>query len=318
MRAIDDLRDNRLIHFRIGEHGFALPLEAAREVVSEDQKSSVSAEGEPSAFDYRGRSTPFLDLLGHLGLPIPDDQVRRKIIVLVIGGNTYGIKVSSVNDILKGTDVVRHNAIINLDEKQKKIISGLVEVRKTSENLLLLAIEGFEDLGLLTVNHDQAPAESRSASENGYATNKQLCLHFESARHHWFLPIELVERILPRLELSPYPSAAPFVIGIRQIDGEVLPVIDCESRLTDEPPKKNYRRILVLRQDSSLYALGVERVCDIIDLTSWKKNIEPLDPSTAGPIQKYSKSEFTSGRDFSVHELNLAEVCRRGALDHAS
>lgn len=47
----------------------------------------------------------------------------------------------------------------------------------------------------------------------------------------WALPLETIERIVRAVEITPLPHSLPFVKGLIDVHGEIIPVLDLRRRL---------------------------------------------------------------------------------------
>jgi purine-binding chemotaxis protein CheW len=93
----------------------------------------------------------------------------------------------------------------------------------------------------------------------------------------WCLPVEQVVQIVRRENLSAVPKPAPFVEGVINIRGEIVPVFDLASRLAAargeplrDPSRRSgaeyRRRVVVARLGSRLCGLDVDEVREIVDV----------------------------------------------------
>jgi chemotaxis signal transduction protein len=76
------------------------------------------------------------------------------------------------------------------------------------------------------------------------------------------LPVEYVHEVLDLGELTPVPGAAPIVLGLRNVDGEIVPAFDLARILQIErdgsPP-----RLLVTECRGQRAAFAVDEVIDV-------------------------------------------------------
>lgn len=76
------------------------------------------------------------------------------------------------------------------------------------------------------------------------------------------LPVEYVHEVVDLGELTPVPGSAPIVLGLRNVDGEIVPVFDLARILQIErdgsPP-----RLLVTECRGQRAAFAVDEVIDV-------------------------------------------------------
>ncbi|WP_077036126.1 chemotaxis protein CheW [Pelomonas sp. KK5] len=69
-----------------------------------------------------------------------------------------------------------------------------------------------------------APAAERRRRPRSAASSQAL--HFAVPGLHLCLPLECVTRVLPIMALQELPQAPPWVLGLLNLGGEILPVLD--------------------------------------------------------------------------------------------
>lgn len=57
-----------------------------------------------------------------------------------------------------------------------------------------------------------------------------LILKFQLDDHQYGLPLSIVERVLPAVEITPLPGAPAIVLGVFDLQGQVIPVVDIRQR----------------------------------------------------------------------------------------
>jgi purine-binding chemotaxis protein CheW len=94
--------DLELLSFRIGEEEYSVDIMSVREI-----RSWTRATPLPHAPSYvrgvinlRGHVLPVIDLAGRLGLASASGDARNVIIVVQVAGQTLGLLVDAVSDIL--------------------------------------------------------------------------------------------------------------------------------------------------------------------------------------------------------------------------
>ncbi len=81
------------------------------------------------------------------------------------------------------------------------------------------------------------------------------------------LPIACIREISKLFETTPVPHTAPFVVGIGNVRGRVMPVLDLATRL--ELPSRvrgSESRMLIVEHRGELYALVVDEVDQVVAL----------------------------------------------------
>ena len=87
---------------------------------------------------------------------------------------------------------------------------------------------------------------------------------FHIGRQKYALPLHCVSRAVRMVALTPAPEAKPWIKGVINIGGHIVPVIDLAQRLglsSHEPELNN--RLLVVEQNRETVAVIVDDVLDI-------------------------------------------------------
>lgn len=96
--------------------------------------------------------------------------------------------------------------------------------------------------------------------------NRYLAFTVSSVRYG--IPVDLVLQIIRYENVMGVPTAPPFVEGVINLRGEVIPVINIRERFglpKIEITRKN--RLIVIRDEQRSYGLLVDGVRDIIELS---------------------------------------------------
>ncbi|WP_172293911.1 chemotaxis protein CheW [Pseudoruegeria sp. HB172150] len=101
------------------------------------------------------------------------------------------------------------------------------------------------------------------------------------------------------------PQAPPYVRGVINLRGAVVPIVDLAARLGLEVPEPNARNVIIITQiDGPIVGLLVDAVSDILSATD--KEVQPT-PDVAG-----TGAEFLSGiitrEDRMIRLLNLGAI----------
>lgn len=79
--------------------------------------------------------------------------------------------------------------------------------------------------------------------------------------------VKKVREILRINNISPIPGAPDYIVGITNIRGSVVTVIDGRSRINLQPAEyTDLSRMVVMESEDDIVAVVVDRVADIVDL----------------------------------------------------
>ena len=93
-------------------------------------------------------------------------------------------------------------------------------------------------------------------------------LAFELSARQLALPVELLETIVWAVAITPLPQAPPFVEGVINLRGQVVPVIDLRRRFGLAPvPVSLDQRFVVVRTSRRPLALRVDHVHSLVSVS---------------------------------------------------
>jgi purine-binding chemotaxis protein CheW len=106
---------------------------------------------------------------------------------------------------------------------------------------------------------------SRAPQSRG--TARHTLVVFELDDREFALPIEDIAEIVPMVLITPVPEVPPWVEGVVNLRGRVIPVIDLRTRLGIEPrPHELNTPILIAEQGTKKLGLIADAVRDVIEL----------------------------------------------------
>ncbi len=115
------------------------------------------------------------------------------------------------------------------------------------------------------------------------------------------IPVDQVLQIVRRENVLGIPKAPPFVTGVINLRGDVVPVIDLHVRLGIPDVGGRRKRIVVVGLGSRSYGLMVDEVREIVEAAEDELVEEPS-----------ARSEFTRGfirrGEGSLHVLDLSRI----------
>lgn len=127
--------------------------------------------------------------------------------------------------------------------------------------------------------------------EHGYKRevrqDLQQYLAFRVGDERYAVRISDVSEITVALTTTPVPRTAPFVQGVANIRGVIIPVVDLAMRLM-LPSKQTHgpvRRLLIVRRQDELYGLVIDEVHAVIAVAP--EALEEAPGALAGPRGDY-------------------------------
>lgn len=146
--------------------------------------------------------------------------------------------------------------------------------------------------------------------EHGYKREVRRDLEqyvaFEVAGERYALSIAQINEISKVFDTTPVPRTSDFVIGIGNVRGSVIPIIDLAKRLRLRPrPLSRDARVLIVRHENELYGLQVDRVRDVVTIAP--EDLEEAPGAIAGSRGEYIKALTRLDNDILI-VLELSTV----------
>ena len=126
---------------------------------------------------------------------------------------------------------------------------------------------------------------------------------FQIGEEQYTIPLEEVSQIIRYDNVTDVPTAPPFVDGVINLGGDVIPVVNLRSRFSLprlEITRKN--RVIIIQRRDKRYGVLVDSVKEILDLEA--DNIAPEAASVFG-----MKAEFVQG--IAKIKENLLRMIKR-------
>ncbi len=228
-----------------GRQEFGLALSEVEEVLrprTAIERLPGSDAAVRGTIDHRGEVMPVVSLPGLLGLPARSDRAAERIVVIRAGRHRIGLATDAIGEVLRvaerlidplpailrrGAAEARIRAICRLDDG-RRLVSVLA-----AEQLVPAQLAGRQVVE--TVGQEAAQvAEQWLAVRIG---TDELALPLAAVEEVAKLPAALVR----------LPGAPPFVGGVMNLHGQVLPVIDHAGRAAREMTGMAARRVVVVK-----------------------------------------------------------------------
>lgn len=131
----------------IGEQLFGLPISRVQDVFMPDRLTQVPlASGEiAGVLNLRGRIVTAVDMRRRLGMPPAEQQQKPMAVGTEMQGESYGLLIDSVGEVLKLDDGTRESNPINVDRRLQRVSSGVH--RLDGQLLVVLDVDRVLDLG---------------------------------------------------------------------------------------------------------------------------------------------------------------------------
>ncbi len=133
---------------------------------------------------------------------------------------------------------------------------------------------------------------------NPVSQNSQSVLLFELGGHKYSLPFDVVDEILPAVELLPVPGSHSAMEGLLDVRGEIIPVLALSTLLNLDPRPISYTdHLIVLNFNTERLAIRVDRACELANLSESNSQSSakiPFCGSLVARIDRYKGDRVTA------------------------
>jgi purine-binding chemotaxis protein CheW len=157
-----------------------------------------------------------------------------------------------------------------LEEVRRRLESGYRPPREEKERIL----------------RDRARIMARPLEPEGCDGERMTVLEFLLARERYAAPTNLVREVYPLRALCRLPCAPPFVVGIINVRGAILSVVDIK-KLFDLPEKgiTNLNRVVAVHSGTSIFGILADGVTGTREVRL--RDLEPPFPTLSGLHREY-------------------------------
>ncbi len=158
-----------------------------------------------------------------------------------------------------------------------------------------------------------ATAEVQARQAHEFVPSGQL-VTFTLDGVEFGLDIDRVQEITPRTDITPVPGAPSFVLGVVNLRGMIIPVLDSRLRFHLPPkPPTDKTRIIILGLAGQPTGLMVDSVAEVVKLDDFTLRDTP--PLVAGVRSEYLAGMVTTG-DRLITLINLEKILDSAEFGH--
>jgi len=311
-----------LVTFDVAGQEYALGLEVVQEILPRPETLAVMPRAEALVLgvaSFRDTLLPLLSLRGLLGFaPAAGTSGREKVVVTAVGG------------VLVGLVADQTRAIVPADPRLVEPVPAVLAARAGGEARIKAVYRGEAGRRLIPILAPEqlfredvmqrlgaAPAsDGQQSAEAGREQGGELqFLVFRLGEDEFGLPIEVVDEVarVPR-QITRVPKTPPFLMGVVNLRGEVLPVVDQRRRFGMPELEDGVRqRLVVVRTERHRAGLVVDSVSEV--LRSVADAIEPGPDLTGEATRLVDRVINLAAEERIVLLLDPAELLSRAERD---
>ncbi|GAB3626780.1 Chemotaxis protein CheW [Pandoraea terrae] len=265
--------------FHLGQTELALPVSSLQEVVNYPARVTpvpLAPSFLLGLFNLRGTLIPIVNLKPLLGIADAGVRATEKIAIVDHGGVRVGLLFDTTGEILRirpsqKTDFVYGEGSPDA-ARPAPVIAGAIKLANGDRILQILspsALVRIENMPhLLARQAETAPQHRRSVQGQ-----RLQCVSFRVAHARLALSMSAIQEIIRKPELQNSAFGSEFCIGMLNLRGIIVPVIDFARFLdmTATPPDAavagtaaDERRVLIVKQEDVHFGLLVDAVDSIV------------------------------------------------------
>jgi purine-binding chemotaxis protein CheW len=276
----------QLVSFEVAGQEYAMSIEDVQEIVQIPEEIihvPHAASHVMGIMTLRNRLLPLVNLRRMFGLPSRDNDDHSRIVVVALGASSVGIVMDSVNEVLRvaKTDVDAMPELLARDGDLAEI-SEICRLEGGKRMVSIISAHNLfrhsavrEALTTVAAAADGGRQESDAEADEESSDDDEQVVVFRLDREEFGVPIDSVQEIV-RVpdELTRVPKAPPFVEGVINLRGAVLPVIDLRPRLgMPKVERSDRQRVMVFLIDGLRTGFIVDSVAEVLMIH--KSAIEP-------------------------------------------
>lgn len=285
----------QFVGFKLGAEEYALPVEEVQEIVKVPAQISC-APGLPhyidGLFSLRRQTVPLLNLRRYFNVDHDSYGERAKVVVLNLSKgekkSVLGFGVDTITEVLR----LAEEEIEPLPElfkgEARKNIKGVCKLGEGERIIYLLdsrRIGEEEELGL-----EGAGEEGEKISGGKELSGEELYVVFFLQEEEFAVSINSVREIIRLPEIVRVPQAPPYVEGVVNIRGEILPVINLRTKLSLPAQERDERsRIVVVDLNGVSTGLIVDSVREVCKIAA--EQIAPVP----GVLKSCLEADYLQG-----------------------
>ena len=267
----------QLVSFDVDGQEYAIAIEDVQEIVQVPETIIRVPRSEShvlGVMTLRSRLLPLVNLRSMFALPERNLDEKSRIVVLRLGGLSVGVAVDAVSEVLRvsksGVDALpallaregnlaEITAICRLDDG-KRLVS-IVTARNLFDHSAIKE-------ALSAVKNTEVEEDQQSKDADDSLDDDEQVVIFRLGKEEFGAPIASVQEIVrvPE-ELIRVPQAPPFVEGVINLRGSVLPVIDLRLRLgLQQVERTDRQRIMVFLISDVRTGFIVDQVAEVLKI----------------------------------------------------
>ncbi len=281
--------ERQIVTFLVGEEEFAIEVEFLQEIIEYPEEIHVVPNSDPSflgVINYRNQVLPILHIGEILEMKMNIIPEKSKVLVILLKTDKkkgmIGIVVEKVKEILKVSSREWSSLPELMDDSDKyREISAICKLDDGKRIISVLSVNTLIDESqaekVFSITEEFSKERDMAEIDNNsdvLEEEKQLVVFKLKDQEYGIFIEHIQEIILVPEKINKVPHTPPYIEGMINLRGGILPVIDMRKRLGEEPEeRKDSQRILVLTMEGIKTGFIVDSVKEVLSFPVSK--IEP-------------------------------------------
>lgn len=298
-KNIRNVKKKKIITFKVNDEIYGFEIKKIFEIINYIEPSKI-----PNVANYvkgivteREEIIPIVDLKELLYNVKSEITEYTKITIIDINQSRIGLIVENIHRLVEVEKIKEVPFMI----KDKDILSGYIKTAEFSAVILNLADILTEDIKSLNKK-----SEKNSKDEKKEIGKQNKYMLFEVNKEKYAIEMSLVREINRIKNITEIPNSPPYIRGIMNLRGDVLPLIDLKIRFGSSKGViiTEFSRVIVVNVENQLIGFLVDSVNKLISMES---------------IQFKSNNRFIKGlgeyKEDSILLLDLKKVLDKEELN---
>ncbi|CAA2102012.1 Chemotaxis protein CheW [Methylobacterium bullatum] len=325
--------EDQLVSFEVAGQEYAFPIERVQEIVQLPEHVSRVPNAPAhvlGVITLRNRLLPLVSLREMFGLETKEFTETNKVVVVSLGtkpGFSAGIVMDSVKEVLRvNRSLVEPMPALLAQDAGMDDIQAICRLQDGQRLVSVLSVERMFDIAELralvaTGDERMAAEERQDVTEAREAADEEQFVVFRLMGEEYGVPIAAVQEIVrvPE-ELTRIPKAPPFVEGVINLRGVVLPVIDQRRRFNLADMERNDRqRIMVFTIRGVRTGFIVDSVSEVMRISAAAIGDAPdLSDEQTRLIRRVANLENQKRMILLLDTMQLLDTQEAAAIRHST
>lgn len=270
-QEIVKVKDIHMVGFSIGNEFFAIPGERVEEIIEYPQLTPLPEENTfvKGIFYLRNSAIPAIDMSERLGFKnLTSSETNPTVIIVSFGKYKVGLIVEKISEVfhIKENEVLPPPA--NISATQVEQLKGIIKLSRGEGRRLVM----FLDLENTLSKDEKGFLEQISEAnrdEEGEASQLEqieeiILLFFELHNELFAIPVLETNEIISPPVVVPIPKAPPYIKGVINVRGDVMPVINLPKLTHEQDIEFNEdTKFVIIQLKNEIAAIIVEKLLGI-------------------------------------------------------